>query len=51
MSQTIIRAWGPERFADGLLASTRRALKVGTRQPGWAHGALLWTLSRSMYQP
>lgn len=51
MSQKIIGAWSPDRFADGLLASTRRALKVGARQPGWAHGALLWTLSRWMYQP
>jgi hypothetical protein len=51
MSQKIISAWHPDRFAEGLLASTGRALKVGARQPRWADMALLWTLSRWMHQP
>lgn len=42
--QRIIRDWGPERFADGLLKAVEVALRRPPPEPSWLDRALLWAL-------
>jgi 1,2-diacylglycerol 3-alpha-glucosyltransferase len=43
--QRIIAAWGPERFADGLMQAVEAAIRRPP-QPAWFDQILLWALAR-----
>lgn len=45
-SRRIVAGRGPEAFADGLVAASRKALEVGPMKPSWADSVLLQTLCR-----
>jgi glycosyltransferase involved in cell wall biosynthesis len=44
--QRIIAAWGPERFADGLIQAAETALRAPPPAPSWFDQALLWAVAR-----